>query len=157
MAYAGDEEGAQAIADELFNRFPENTVTQSICVPTLRAKLAVNRNEPVKALDFPEVAAPFEFGSYDPYPVYVRGEAYLAAHRVGEAVVEFRKILDHKGIVQNEPIGALAHVQLGRAYSMQGDRAKAKAAYQDFLTLWKDADPDIPIYKQAKAECARLQ
>ena len=157
MAYAGDEKGAQAIADELFNRFPENTVTQSIRVPTLRAKLAVNRNEPVKALDFLEVAAPFEFGSGDPYPVYVRGEAYLAARRGGEAVVEFRKILDHKGIVFNEPIGALAHFQLGRAYAMQGDMAKAKAAYQDFLMLWKDADTDIPIYKQAKAEYAKLQ
>ena len=157
MAYAGDEKGAQRIADELFNRFPENTVTQLICVPTLRAKLAVNRDEPVKALDLLEVAAPFEFGSDDPYPVYVRGEAYLAARRAGEAVVEFRKILDHKGIVLNEPIGALAHFQLARAYAMQGDKAKAKAAYEDFLTLWKDADPDIPIYKQAKAEYTKLQ
>jgi serine/threonine protein kinase/tetratricopeptide (TPR) repeat protein len=157
MAYAGDEKEAQGIADELFNKFPENTVTQSICVPTLRAKLAVNRNEPVKALEFLEVAAPFEFGAADPHPVYVRGEAYLAARRGGDAVVEFRKILDHKGIILNDPIGALAHVQLARAYAMQRDRAKAKAAYQDFLTLWKDADPDIPIYKQAKAEYAKLQ
>jgi tetratricopeptide (TPR) repeat protein len=90
------------------------------------------------------------------YPVYVRGEAYLAAHRGGEAAAEFQKILDHRGIVLNEPIGALAHLQLGRAYALQGDTAKARAAYQDFLTLWKDADPDIPILKQAKAEYAKL-
>ena len=89
-------------------------------------------------------------------PVYVRGEAYLAAHRGKEAVTEFQKILDHRGIVLNEPIGALAHLQLGRAYAMQGDTAKARSAYQDFLTLWKDADPDIPILKQAKAEYAKL-
>src|SRR5258706_7945234 len=91
------------------------------------------------------------------YPVYVRGEAYLAAHQGGEAAAEFQKILDHRGIVLNEPIGALARLQIARAYAMQGDTAKARAAYQDFLTLWKDADPDIPILKQAKAEYAKLR
>ena len=90
------------------------------------------------------------------YPVYVRGEAYLAAHQGSEAAVEFQKILDHRGIVLNSPIGALAHLQIARAYAMQGDTAKAKAAYQDFLTLWKDADPDIPIFIAAKAEYAKL-
>src|SRR6266850_2679062 len=82
-------------------------------------------------------------------PVYVRGEAYLAAHQGKEAAAEFQRILDHRGIVPNEPIGALAHLQLGRAYAMQGDIAKARAACQDFLTLWKDADRDVPILKQA--------
>jgi len=91
------------------------------------------------------------------YPVYVRGQAYLLAHQGKEAAAEFQKIIDHRGIVLNEPIGALAHLQLGRAYAMQGDTAKSRAAYQDFLTLWKDADPDIPILKQAKAEYAKLQ
>jgi eukaryotic-like serine/threonine-protein kinase len=91
------------------------------------------------------------------YPVYVRGEAYLAARQASAAAVEFQKILDHQGIVVNEPIGALAHLQIGRAYAMQGDTAKARAAYNDFLALWKDADPDIPILKQGKAEYARLQ
>ena len=91
------------------------------------------------------------------YPVYVRGEAYLAAHQGSEAVAEFQKILDHRGIVLNEPIGALAHLQIGRAYAIQGDTSKARAAYQDFLTLWKDADPDIPILIDAKTEYARLQ
>jgi tetratricopeptide (TPR) repeat protein len=91
------------------------------------------------------------------YPVYVRGEAYLAAHQGKEAAAEFQRILDHRGIVLNEPIGALAHLQLGRAYSLQGDTAKARAAYQDFLMLWKDADPDIPVFKEAEAEYAKLQ
>jgi Tfp pilus assembly protein PilF len=91
------------------------------------------------------------------FPIYVRGEAYLAEHQGREAAVEFQKILDHRGIVLNEPIGALAHLQLGRAYDMSGETTKARAAYQDFLTLWKDADPDIPILKQAKAEYAKLQ
>ena len=88
--------------------------------------------------------------------VYLRGEAYLAAHQGAEAAAEFQKILDHRGIVVSDPIGALAHLQLGRAFAMAGDKAKAKAAYQDFLGLWKDADPDIPILIQAKSEYARL-
>ena len=87
----------------------------------------------------------------------MRGESYLAAHQGGEAAAEFQKILDHRGIVVNGPIGALAHLGLARAYVLQGDTAKAKAAYQDFLTLWKDADPDIPILIAAKAEYAKLQ
>jgi tetratricopeptide (TPR) repeat protein len=91
------------------------------------------------------------------YAVFVRGEAYLAAHRGAEAAAEFQKILDHRGIVLNQPIGALAHLQIARAYALQGDNAKALVAYQEFLTLWKDADPDIPILKQAKAEFAKLQ
>jgi len=91
------------------------------------------------------------------FPVFVRGEAYLAAHKGSEAAAEFQKILDHRGLVLNQPIGALAHLGLGRAYVLQGDIPKARAAYQDFLTLWKNPDPDIPILKQAKAEYAKLQ
>jgi hypothetical protein len=91
------------------------------------------------------------------YPVYLRGMAQLALRNGAASVVEFQKFLDHRGIVLNFPLGALAHLQLGRAYAMSGDTAKAKAAYQDFLTLWKDADPDIPILKQAKAEYTKLQ
>jgi eukaryotic-like serine/threonine-protein kinase len=91
------------------------------------------------------------------YPVYLRGEAYIAAGDGREAAAEFQKILDHRGIVLNEPIGALAHLELGRAYAFEGDTAKAKAAYQDFLTLWKDADPDIPILIAAKPEYAKLR
>ena len=90
------------------------------------------------------------------YPVYVRGLAYLAAHNA-DAATEFQKIIDGRNIVVSDPIGALAHLQLGRAFVLSGDKTRAKAAYQDFLTLWKDADPDIPVLKQAKAEYARLQ
>jgi len=125
----------------------------------------LNRSHSQPALDTLEVTAPYELGLPalgfynwpNLYPVYVRGEAYLAAHRGSEAAKEFQKILDHRGIVLNEPIGALAHLQLGRAYAMAGDTAKARVAYQDFLTLWKDADPDIPILKEAKVEYAKLQ
>jgi tetratricopeptide (TPR) repeat protein len=126
----------------------------------LHAQLAISRNDAAKAIEALQPAAPYELGNvywYSLNPVYVRGLAFLIGHRGSEAVVEFQKILDHRGLVLNEPIGALARLQLGRAYAMEGDTIKAKAAYQDFLTLWKDADPDIPILKQAKAEYAKLQ
>jgi DNA-binding winged helix-turn-helix (wHTH) protein/tetratricopeptide (TPR) repeat protein len=163
LAYSGD--GSQGLADNFSENFPENTVVQFNYLPTLRAKLALNHANPQQALDTLEVAAPYELGlptlSFynwpNLYPVYVRGEAYLAAHKGKEAAAEFQKILDHRGIVLNEPIGALAHLQLGRAYAMHGETAKSRAAYQDFLTLWKDADPDIPIFKQAKVEYGKLQ
>jgi eukaryotic-like serine/threonine-protein kinase len=164
MAYAGDGGRARALADDLGKRFPEDTIVQFNYLPTLRAKSALSRGNASEAVDNLRAAAPYELGVSTAtyvwtglYPVYVRGEAYLAAHQGKEAAAEFQKILDHRGIVVNEPIGALAHLQIGRAYVLQGDTAKAKAAYQDFLTLWKDADPDIPILKQAKAEYAKLQ
>ncbi len=165
LAYVGDDSRAQALADDLSKRFSGVTVVQVNYLPTLRAKLALIRSNPQQALDTLRVAAPYElglpaFGFYNwpnLYPVYVRGEAYLAAHQGGEAAAEFQKILDHRGIVLNEPIGALAHLQLGRAYAMAGETAKTRAAYQDFLALWKDADPDTPILKEAKAEYAKLQ
>jgi tetratricopeptide (TPR) repeat protein len=165
LAYAGDANRAQALADDLNKRFPEDTVMQVNYLPTLRAKLALSYSRPQEALDILRAAAPYElglpaFGFYNwpnMYPVYVRGEAYLAVQKGKEAATEFQKVLDHRGIVLNEPIGALAHLQLGRAYALQGDTAKARAAYQDFLTLWKDADPDIPILQQARAECAKLR
>jgi eukaryotic-like serine/threonine-protein kinase len=148
----------------LDKQFPEATIVKFNYLPTLRAKLAVNRGNFSEALENIRTAKPFELGKGSAsnvwmamYPVYVRGEAYLAARQASAAAVEFQKILDHQGIVVNEPIGALAHLQIGRAYAMQGDTAKARAAYNDFLALWKDADPDIPILKQGKAEYARLQ
>jgi len=91
------------------------------------------------------------------YPVYLRRQAYLLAHQGKEAAAEFQRMIDHRGIILNFPLGALAHVGLGRAYALQGDTARSSAAYQDFFTLWKDADPGIPILKQAKAEYAKLQ
>jgi predicted Zn-dependent protease len=165
LAYAGDATRAQALADDLAKRFPENTSVQFSYLPTLRAKIALLHSNPQLALDILRVAAPYELGLSavgiynwpNLYPVYVRGEAYLAAHRGSEAAAEFEKILDHRGVVFNEPIAALAHLQLGRAYALQGDAAKARGAYQDFLTLWKDADPRIPILLQAKAEYANLK
>jgi DNA-binding winged helix-turn-helix (wHTH) protein len=164
LAYAEDANRARELADDLGKRFPQDTSLQFNYLPTLRAKLALLRSNPQQAVDILRVAAPYELGLPangfynwpNLYPVYVRGEAYLAAHQGREAAAEFQKILDHRGIVLNEPIGALAHLQLGRAYAMQGDTAKARTAYQDFLTLWKDADPDIPILKEAKAEYSKL-
>jgi tetratricopeptide (TPR) repeat protein len=164
-AYAGDHERAQELTDDLGQKFPEATVVQFNYRLTLRAKLAVSKGNASDALETLRAALPYELGrttysSYgwaSLYPVYVRGEAYLAAHQGKEAAAEFQTILDHRGIVLNEPIGALALLQLGRAYALQGDAAKAKTAYQDFLTLWKDADPDIPILKEAQAEYAKLK
>jgi eukaryotic-like serine/threonine-protein kinase len=166
LAVSGDFPQAKALADDLERRFPEDTSIRFSYLPALRARLALNRGDVSKALELLQVAAPHELGPPRSsiqalfgalYPVYVRGEAYLAAHQGAEAAAEFQKILDHRGIVVSDPVGALAHLQLGRAYAMQGDTAKGKAAYQDFLTLWKDADPDIPILKQAKAEYTKLQ
>jgi len=165
FAYAGDTSRAQALTDDLGMRFPEDTVVKLNYLPTLRAKLALNHSNSQRALEVLGIAAPYELGlpsfSFynwpNLYPVYVRGEAYLAARRGGEAAAEFQKILDHRSIVLNEPIGALAHLQLGRAYAMSGDTAKARSAYRNFLALWKEADLDIPILKQAEAEYAKLQ
>ncbi len=165
FTYAKDQRRAQALSDDLAKSFPEDTIVRFNYVPTLRARLSIGRSKPRQALDSLQVAAPYELGLPavgfynwpNLYPVYVRGEAYLAAHQGREAAAEFQKILDHRGIVLNEPIGVLAHLQIGRAYALEGQPAEARAAYQDFLTLWKDADPDIPILKQAKAEYAKLQ
>jgi len=160
LAVAGDSAGSQSLADDLKKRFPEDTVVQFNYLPTIRAQLALTRNDPSKAIEALQAAAPYELGDVitgvSLHPVFVRGQAYLAGHQGVEAAAEFQKILDHRGIVFNDSIGALAHLGLARAYAMQGNTTKAKAAYQDFLTLWKDADPDIPILKQAKAEYAKL-
>jgi hypothetical protein len=164
LAYAGDDARAQALADDLDKKFPEDTIVQLNYLPTLRARLALSHARPQQALDSLAAAGPYELGLPslslynwpNLYPVYVRGEAYLAAHQGSQAAAEFQKILDHRGIVLNEPIGALAHLGLARAGALQGDTEKAQAAYQDFLTLWKDADPDIPILVAAKAEYAKL-
>ena len=165
LAYAGDTARAKDLTEELDKRFPEATIVQFNYLPALRAKLALNQGNPSEALETLRAAMPYELGQTTfsnyawngLYPVFVRGEAYLAAHQGGEAAAEFQKILDHRGIVWDSPIGALAHLQLGRAYAMGGDATRARAAYQDFLALWKEADPDIPILKQAKAEFAKLQ
>jgi serine/threonine protein kinase/tetratricopeptide (TPR) repeat protein len=158
LALAGDAVRAQALADDLGKRFPEDTIVRINRLPTLHAQIALSRNDTSKAIEALQAAVPYELGSSGTlYPVFVHGGAYLEAHQGSEAAAEFQKILDHRGIVLSDPIGALAHLGLGRAYAMAGDTAKAKASYQDFLTLWKDADPDIPILKQAKAEYEKLK
>jgi eukaryotic-like serine/threonine-protein kinase len=158
LAFAGGEGRARTLADDLANRFPEHTIVQSYEVPTIRAQLALSRDDPSSAIEVLQAAVPYELSDAGAlYPVYVRGKAFLAAHKGNEAAAEFQKIRDHRGIVVNQPIGALAHLGLGRAYVLQGDIPKAKVAYQDFLTRWKDADPDIPVLRQAKAEYTKLQ
>jgi serine/threonine protein kinase len=163
-AYSGQDAKAQALARDLDKQFPEDTLVQFNYLPTLRAKLALNKGMAAEAVDNLRVAAKYELGvstNCPPnwtamYPVYVRGEAYLAARQGREAAAEFQKLLDHSGLVLNQPIGALAHLGLARARLLQGDTVQAKRAYGDFLALWKDADPDIPVLKQAKAEYAKL-
>jgi len=163
LALAGDSAQATGMASDLAKRFPEDTVVQSDYLPMIHAAAALQNGSPTKAIEALAPAAPYELGtpaqsvSFALYSVYLRGEAYVAAHQGGAAPAEFQKILDHAGVVINEPIGALAHLGLGRAYAISGDAAKAKSEYQDFLALWKDADPDIPILKEAKAEYAKLQ
>ena len=158
LAYAGDDKRAQALADDLNKRFPEDTVIQFVGLPAIRARLAINRRNYFEAIGDLRPGMPYELSvNGQMLPAYVRGEAYLAAHQGSEAAAEFQKILDHPGVVINSPIGALAHLQIGRAYAMQGDSAKAKAAYHDFLTLWKDGDPDVPLLIAAKSEYAKLQ
>ncbi len=165
LARVGDSTRAQQVAADLARRFPLNTVLNSYWLPVIRASIEMNHNRPAKAIELLQDATPYELGEPLPqvaggaflYPVYIRGQAYLSLRRGREAAVEFHKFLDHRGIVVNCPLGALAHLQLGRAYAMAGDPAKARGAYQDFLALWKDADPNIPILDHAKAEYAKLQ
>jgi len=134
---------------------------QRYFLPTIRASIDLARKNPTRAISALQNVS-YELGAIGPptgnaYPVYVRGQAYLKTHQGKEAAAEFQKLLDHRSIVLNSPLGALAHLGVARAYMLQGDSSKARAAYQDFLALWKDADPDIPILKQAKAEYAKLQ
>ncbi|HYU77869.1 MAG TPA: protein kinase, partial [Vicinamibacterales bacterium] len=167
LALSGDSTRSQPIADDLEKRFPEDTFVKFTYVPVLRALSALERGKPTDSVEQLQIALPYElavnglnfthFYLGGLHSAYVRGEALLATHRYPEAAAEFQKILDHRGIVGADPIGALAHVQLGRAFVLSGDTIKAKAAYQDFLALWKDADPDVPILRQARAEYAKLQ
>lgn len=166
LARSGDFSQAQALANDLERQFPEDTSIRFSYLPALHARLALNHGDASRAIELLKIAIPHELGTPRSsihalfgalYPVYLRGEAYLALHQGAEAAAEFQKILDHRGIVVSDPIGALAHLQSGRAYALSGDRTKARSAYQDFLALWKNADPDIPVLKAAKAEYARLK
>ena len=162
LARSGDTARAKTIAEELQKNNPSDTMLKVYWLPTIKAAMELNANNPAQAVVFLEAAAPYELASPSQlqegtlYPVYIRGEAQLMAHNGAAAAVEFQKFLDHRGITLNFPTGALAHLGLARAYALAGDTAKAKAAYADFLALWKDADPDIPILREAKSEFSAL-
>jgi DNA-binding winged helix-turn-helix (wHTH) protein/predicted Zn-dependent protease len=165
LARAGDSKRAEQLADDLAQRFPLDTAINSYWLPTIRASIEMNRREPKKAIEILKAALPHELGNPLPqaelgaflYPVYVRSQAYLMLGQGKEAAGEFQKLLDHRGITVNCPFGALAHLGLARSYVLQDDTVKSRAAYQDFLALWKDADPDIPILIAAKSEYAKLK
>jgi len=153
----GDITQAEALADDVQKRFPEDASTRFSYLPTLRAILTLQRGDAAKAIQELQSAIPYQTGTPRlligaMYPVYVRGEAFLAEGRGAEAAKEFRKMLDHRGVMASDPISALARLELGRAYRLSGDSVKAKAAYEDFFTLWKDADVNAPVLMEARSE-----
>jgi len=166
LALSGDSSLSRTLTNQLAQRFPEDSIVQHQYLPALRALAALSDGKPRNALDELEAARLYElaqpgtaihgrFGGL--YPVDVRGKAYLAAHQSARAAAEFQKILDHRGIALADPVSSLAHLEQARAYRQAGDTAKAKGAYQEFLTLWKRADPDLPVLKAAQVEAASLQ
>ena len=158
LAITGEASRAQSITDELDHRFPDDTLLHQVSIPCIRALIELNRKAPDAAIQALQSATPYELGSAQGlFPIYVRGLAYLQAKRGVEAAAEFQKMVDHRGIAPTAPEHSLAKLGLGRAHATTGDTAKARAAYQDFFALWKDADADIPILKEAKAEYAKLQ
>ncbi|MDQ2776748.1 MAG: protein kinase [Acidobacteriota bacterium] len=165
LAFSGDTSRSEALAGDLEKRFPEDTFAKFTYVPVLRALSALAQGKPANSFEVLQITLRYElapnglnFNFYlgGLHSAYVRGQGFIATHQYAEAAAEFQKILDHRGIVGADPIGALAHLQLGRVFALSGDKTKAKAAYQAFLALWKDADPDVPILKRAKAEYDRL-
>ncbi len=165
LARVGDMARAQVMSEELAKEFPANTLLHNYWLPTIRGYTEIRRGNPAQALKNLEAAVPYDLAFPQPqfeeggllYPVYVRGQAYLLLHQGKEAALEFQKLLEHRGVVINSPLVALAHYHIARALAMSGDSAGSHKAYQDFFALWKDADPDIPILKEAKAEYAKLQ
>jgi tetratricopeptide (TPR) repeat protein len=161
LARAGEERGSQKVIDELAKKYPSDTLLNAVWLPTTRATNQIRADQAGQAVDTLEAAAPYELGSppngASYWPMYVRGEAYLHLRNGAKAAVEYQKILDRRGIDPTSPLYPLARLGLGRAYTLQGDKTKAKAAYQDFFAAWKDADPDVPVLKEAKAEYAELQ
>ncbi len=163
LALAGEAPSATRLAADLAGRFPDDTIVQFNYLPAIRAATALHAGNPTRAIEALAPAAPYELGSpaqsfsFALYLVYLRGNAYLSTHQSASAAGEFQKIIDHYGVVGNEPIGALAHLGLARAYALSGDAAKARITYQDFLALWQNADPDLPIFNQAKTEYAKLK
>ncbi len=158
LAMTGDASRAQSVADDLGRRFPADTLLHQVVIPSVRALIALNRKAPEQALQALQAATPYELGTTQGlFPIYVRGLAYLQAKRGPDAVAEFQRIVDHRGIDPPIVEHSLARLGLGRAYVLTGETTKAKSAYQDFFALWKDADPDVSILKEAKAEYAKLR
>ena len=161
LGLAGDAAGAQPLLVEVEKRYPTDTLVKAVWLPAARAAIEINRNNPAKAIELLQTAAPYELGGFPVgsgfWPNYLRGQAYLRAKQGKEATSEFQKILDHRGVDAVSPLYPLSHLGLARAAVLGGDTAKARKSYQDFLALWKDADPDIPIYQQAKAEYAKIK
>ena len=165
LARIGDADEAEKITTELEKQNPKNTTINTYWLPTARAYIQIRANHPDKAVEILESAKAYEFGDPGPevefgafgYPAYVRGQALLMLKKSEEAAAEFQKLIDHRGLLANGPLWPLAHLQLGRAYALGGDTAKARASYDDFFKLWKDADAGIPILKQAKSEYAKLR
>jgi eukaryotic-like serine/threonine-protein kinase len=163
FARIGDSAQALKLVDQINQAFPLNTTIQTYWLPTIRATLELSHNNPSKTVDLLQSVTPYEVGLPYPffsatlYPAYVRGQAYLQLHQGEQAAAEFQKLIDHRTAVVNFPLGALARLQLGRARALAGDKEKARAAYQEFFALWKDADADVPVLKEAKAEYTKLQ
>jgi eukaryotic-like serine/threonine-protein kinase len=166
LALGGETLKTEALAEKLDKDYPEDTQVQATYVPTLRALVALDKNDPRKAIDLLEGNRPYEFGIPplafnhfygNMYPIYVRGLAYLAMHKPEDASVEFSRLLSHPGLAAADPVDAAARRLLARAAELAGDKTKARSAYQDFLSVWKEADLDIPIFNQAKTEYAKLQ
>jgi hypothetical protein len=165
FARAREQERAEELANRLQNQFPLDTIINRYWLPTIRASIEINRNQPAKAVEALENATPYELGLSNVevefgapfYPPYIRGQAYLLLHEGGKAALEFHKFIDHRSLLANNPLFVLANLGLARAYVIQGETGKARAAYQEFFTLWKDGDLDIPVLKEAKAEYAKLR
>jgi serine/threonine protein kinase/Tfp pilus assembly protein PilF len=162
LARAGETARAESFATELNQSYPLDTLAQRYWLPTIRAALELQRGSPKQAIELLQATSPYELATPMPlkivlYPVYVRGQAYLMQHNGSAAAQEFQKFIDHHGLVANFPLGGFAYLGLARSYVLQGNSDNARSAYQNFFTLWKDADPDIPILRQAKAEYAKLQ
>jgi predicted Zn-dependent protease len=157
FAWIGDTAQSEKLAEGLSKEFPYATVVNQVLLPTARALNSLQRNQPDQAVAALEPAKPYELGTGNLGAIYIRGEAFLRLHDGAKAAAEYQRILDHRGL---DPVGwgySLAHLGLGRAYALQGDTGKAKAAYQDFFAVWKDADADVPVLKTAKAEYEKLK
>jgi ATP/maltotriose-dependent transcriptional regulator MalT len=155
LALGGDDARAQVIAGEVAKARPLDTIVQSVGVPFVRAIIAMNHGDAAKAISLLESAQPYD--QADQGTLFLRGQAYLLAQRPADAANEFQKVFALKSLDPANPFISLAHLGLARAYAMQGDKAKARVAYQDFLALWKDADSDVPLLKEAQGEYAKLQ